>query len=581
MDSINKGSGPSLDIANFIPHDDNCLICKTNTPTLIHKTDAHMKLFDREFAQIGMLKLSNMHKRKYFLPSDTLCGVVVSLTLQIEDDMTWCIFVDSNKIQNDSQPLQLLPSILSDVNVKEFCSKLNNLNICNGNSDFEDVLSSRVDLSEPFPNSSGDRVAWVEASLGKTKLIKESFDTIRSVQCHFVVSDGSSVCQPCKLIRNKLLKYRARLEFKSSESVEDDSHTNIRYLTIPQLHERIRNLSISRRAAINKAARYSVVIDRMIAQNGVAVNNDQHLLLKEVIENNSPSFTEGTPQALLWQQQIEQASKCNKRSMRWHPLIIRWCLSIYHSSPAAYRQMASKRNNFIILPHVNTLKKYINFTEPVSGFNPDIIDRLVENSHIGDIPEFQKNVTLMIDEIKIKSGLAYKRSSGKLIGFTEMGDLNEEVARFRHSCDESRDADERDFATYVNVFMVRGLCSSLCYPFGYHAGLGFTADQLFPLVWEATRVLEAIGFKVCAWTCDGASPNRKFFKINACHDDNHWTWNIYDLRRKIYFISDPPHLLKTLRNNLENSHGNRNSRNLHVSVINIFFYFIYMWFDLS
>ena len=44
--------------------------------------------------------------------------------------------------------------------------------------------------------------------------------------------------------------------------------------------------------------------------------------------------------------------------------------------------------------------------------------------------------------------------------------------------------------------MVRGICSSLCYAFGYHAGLGFTADQISPLVWEATRVLESIGFKV-------------------------------------------------------------------------------------
>ena len=148
-----------------------------------------------------------------------------------------------------------------------------------------------------------------------------------------------------------------------------------------------------------------------------------------------------------------------------------------------------------------------------------------------------------------------------------MGDVNEEIARFKATCDENMDADERSFATYVNVFMVRGICSPLCYAFGYYAGLGFTADQLFPIVWEATRVLESIGFKVRAWTCDGASPNRKIFKINSVNEDDHFTLNIFDPSRIIYFISDPPHLLKTLRNNLENSHGNRNSRNLHVSIL--------------
>ena len=56
--------------------------------------------------------------------------------------------------------------------------------------------------------------------------------------------------------------------------------------------------------------------------------------------------------------------------MRWHPLIIRWCLSVYFSSPAAYKQIASKRLGFLKLrlgflklPHVNTLKQYCKFSE--------------------------------------------------------------------------------------------------------------------------------------------------------------------------------------------------------------------------
>ena len=38
---------------------------------------------------------------------------------------------------------------------------------------------------------------------------------------------------------------------------------------------------------------------------------------------------------------------------------------------------------FLKLPHVNTLiKKNINFTEQVSGFNADIIERLVIDSNV-------------------------------------------------------------------------------------------------------------------------------------------------------------------------------------------------------
>ena len=186
--------------------------------------------------------------------------------------------------------------------------------------------------------------------------------------------------------------------------------------------------------------------------------------------------------------------------MRWHPLIIRWCLSIYHTSPAAYRHIASKRNAFLVLPHVNTLKRYLNFTAPTTGFNPDVIQRLIVDSKLSTLKYHERNVSLLFDEMKIKSGLVYKRSSGKLIGFTEMGELNEELREFNSLC-ESSDETEREFASYVNVFMVRGISSRLCYSFGYHASLGFTADQLYPVVWEATRILEAIGFMVRVWVC--------------------------------------------------------------------------------
>ena len=116
--------------------------------------------------------------------------------------------------------------------------------------------------------------------------------------------------------------------------------------------------------------------------------------------------------------------------------------------------------------------------------------------------------------------------------------------------------------------MVKGICSRLCATFGHRASTGFTADQLFPLVWEATRILECVGFKVRAWVCDGASPTRKFFKSNHLELEAGIVYlaiNRFELSRKIYFMSDVPHLLKTTRNDLENSHGNLKTRNLFVS----------------
>ena len=44
------------------------------------------------------------------------------------------------------------------------------------------------------------------------------------------------------------------------------------------------------------------------------------------------------------------------------------------------------------------------------------------------------------------------------------------------------------------------------------------------------------------------------------------TTNPHDKSRKIYFMSDVPHLLKTTGNCLKNSHWKKNTRNMHVGV---------------
>ena len=106
---------------------------------------------------------------------------------------------------------------------------------------------------------------------------------------------------------------------------------------------------------------------------------------------------------LLWQQQKQQA-KDKSKGIRWHPLMIRWCLSIYHTSPAAYNHRASKHNKCLVLPHMNTLKKYISYTTPSSGFNKNVKEKIIIDSKPYELQEYQKNVSLAFDEMKIQSG---------------------------------------------------------------------------------------------------------------------------------------------------------------------------------
>ena len=91
--------------------------------------------------------------------------------------------------------------------------------------------------------------------------------------------------------------------------------------------------------------------------------------------------------------------------MRWHPLMIRWCVSIYLKSPSTYRQLRDT-GWLHILPDRKTLNKY---------FYLEIVQLLVDQKK--NYEDFQRNVGIAFDKIKIKSGLVYNKASGKLVGF--------------------------------------------------------------------------------------------------------------------------------------------------------------------
>ena len=91
---------------------------------------------------------------------------------------------------------------------------------------------------------------------------------------------------------------------------------------------------------------------------------------------------------------------------------------------------------------------------------------------------------------------------------------------------------------------------------------------LFNIFWKCIDVLEQRDFKVLTSTCDGASPHRNFNRFHYPPGAPKGTLifktnNVYATEtRPIYFICDPVHLLKTTRNNWENSFWRNKARKL-------------------
>ena len=123
--------------------------------------------------------------------------------------------------------------------------------------------------------------------------------------------------------------------------------------------------------------------------------------MNELKTKASEDFQEGSALNLLFNEQLKQ-TKCKTASqMRWHQLMIRWCLGLYHTSPSAYEFI--KNSSFLKLPHKTTLLDYSIYTSPQTGFNPDTLQKLYEEADFNNMKDYQQNVSLLFDEMKIHS----------------------------------------------------------------------------------------------------------------------------------------------------------------------------------
>jgi hypothetical protein len=244
-------------------------------------------------------------------------------------------------------------------------------------------------------------------------------------------------------------------------------------------------------------------------------------------------------------------------------MIIRWCLYIRSKSAVAYDSL--RNTGFIKLPSARTLFDYSHFTKSALGFQPDVVKLLYEEAEklgmLGD-ESYKCHVGLLFDEIKVKEDLVYDKHTGELIGYCNLDDVGNQILELEKNITKS----SSKHASCMLVLMVRGVATSLRFPFAGFATNSITADFLYPILWKAVSILEVtVKLKVLFFTCDGASANRKFFQMHRPEGQNqavYFTPNPHDEARKIYFISDVPHLLKTTRNCYSNSNSHKMTRRL-------------------
>lgn len=226
--------------------------------------------------------------------------------------------------------------------------------------------------------------------------------------------------------------------------------------------------------------------------------------------------------ARFFEEQIDVAGK--KTSARWSNYMKTVALQLRSAGPKAYQILRKILN----LPSPRTLSTILQKVNITPGWHKAVLMAL---QHIAkDLNPLDRLVVLSFDEITLKANVTYNKSSDQVEGLDKDGNI----------------------ANHAGVFMLRSLTGKWKQPFGYFLTRGtMPSTVLKDEIMMAIEKVKSTGFIPICFVMDQGTNNMSAVRqLGVSQDKPYFT--VKDTR--IYMIFDPPHLMKSVRNNLKN-HG--------------------------
>ena len=104
------------------------------------------------------------------------------------------------------------------------------------------------------------------------------------------------------------------------------------------------------------------------------LHQDSLSLFSGCEEKNVPPFMK-----LFWEEQRKYNKESKSSSIRYHPMVIKFCLSLATKSSSTYSDLRYDNktgSGILVLSSLRTLRDYKNYIRPKRGFNPDVLNDL-------------------------------------------------------------------------------------------------------------------------------------------------------------------------------------------------------------
>lgn len=347
-------------------------------------------------------------------------SALVKFSVVISEDLRLSISVFGRLLPSDHQLFKELPTTVGTFDtICKACTRLQEMTMCEGNKD------------DAFVNLVRIRGGVIKKNDIVSAYLDGNSNSVHHSKCHVLLSEGIGKCLPCINYRSTLRAMKCRMEkTTTSDSTSHKSHTNYRYLQPDEMMARMKNLQRAKRTAEKCVSRLNEKLHSIIDEHGIELEDedasDMATLMKEM---DGEANAKNHFQKVFWEQQKKYNKLSDKRQMRWHPLMIRFALNLKYLSTNAYRAVG----NFLALPSRRTLCDYTHVTSVGAGVSQDMIQRMKKDMDFDSITSPEKIVGVMLDEMKVKSGLVFNRRSGRLVGFVDLGTIAGELEALQFS----------------------------------------------------------------------------------------------------------------------------------------------------
>ena len=186
-----------------------------------------------------------------------------------------------------------------------------------------------------------------------------------------------------------------------------------------QKDERLKSLQHAKRIERQKNVRLHQLILNEIETNGLVLESDDcediSSLTTDIAAAVAESFPTDSVQRIFWEQQIKYNS-VEHRQMKWHSYMIRFALNLKYASTTAYR--AVQQSGVIALPSERTLRDYTHWVAIKDGPQSEVLLHIRDSMGLSEDASLDSKVyfALSMDEMKIRSGLFFRKHTGELLG---------------------------------------------------------------------------------------------------------------------------------------------------------------------